>query len=169
MPRILPVTSAHFPVIQQIATTTWYPTYGHILTQAQTDYMLEWMYGIDSLKEQVEEKGIIFMMIQNDGATENEFAGFTAYEFDYEGRPKTRIHKLYVLPEMHGQGFGKQMLDFIASEAVAHQNTGLHLNVNRFNKAISFYQKYGFEITGEEDIDIGQGYLMEDYIMEKGV
>jgi ribosomal protein S18 acetylase RimI-like enzyme len=39
------------------------------------------------------------------------------------------------------------------------------LNVNRNNKALGFYQKFGFVILREEDIDIGNGYFMNDYIM----
>ena len=43
----------------------------------------------------------------------------------------------------------------------------LTLNVNRFNKAIDFYLKNGFKIIKEENIEIGNGFLMEDYVMEK--
>ena len=42
----------------------------------------------------------------------------------------------------------------------------LHLNVNRFNKSVDFYKNLGFIIIGEEDIDIGKEYLMEDFVME---
>jgi hypothetical protein len=42
------------------------------------------------------------------------------------------------------------------------------LNVNRFNKAVSF-EKLGFEIVGKEDIELDHGYLMEDYKLEKVV
>jgi ribosomal protein S18 acetylase RimI-like enzyme len=40
------------------------------------------------------------------------------------------------------------------------------VNVNRHNKALHFYEKYGFKIIREEDIDIGEGYFMNDYVME---
>jgi hypothetical protein len=38
--------------------------------------------------------------------------------------------------------------------------------VNRFNTALGFYKRIGFSIVTEENIDIGQGYWMEDYVME---
>jgi ribosomal protein S18 acetylase RimI-like enzyme len=38
--------------------------------------------------------------------------------------------------------------------------------VNRHNRALHFYEKQGFKIIREEDIDIGSGYFMNDYVME---
>ena len=161
---ISPALPSHYPTIQAIATETWYPTYGHILTQAQTDYMLDWMYSIESLTEQVEKKGIDFLIAEMDG----KIIGFAAYELNYQDI-KTRIHKLYVLPGLHGSGVGRHLMNHISDIGHAYGNTILNLNVNRFNKAIGFYKKIGFKIVGEEDIDIGHGYLMEDYIMEKSM
>ena len=40
------------------------------------------------------------------------------------------------------------------------------LNVNRKNPAIMFYQKIDFVIDTEEIIDIGEGFVMDDYIMK---
>jgi GNAT superfamily N-acetyltransferase len=162
MLKIYPALPHHYPTIQQIATITWYPTYGHILTQAQTDFMLEWMYSLDSIKEQVEIKGNKFLIVELD----DRIVGFAAYELNYQDI-KTRIHKLYVLPELHGKGIGLKLIEYISELTTSNSHNILNLNVNRFNKAVGFYNKIGFQIVGEEDIDIGRGYLMEDYIMEK--
>jgi ribosomal protein S18 acetylase RimI-like enzyme len=45
--------------------------------------------------------------------------------------------------------------------------TTLQLNVNRNNPAKIFYEKLGFAVLNEEDIDIGNGYFMNDYVMQK--
>ena len=74
---------------------------------------------------------------------------------------------MYVLPETQGKGIGRQMMDCIAQIALSNQNQTLHLTVNKKNKATDFYLKYGFEITEEVVFDIGNGYVMDDYIMEK--
>ena len=76
-----------------------------------------------------------------------------------------KIHKLYVLPDIQGLGVGRKFL--VLAEKIAREK-GLNeitLNVNRFNKAVGFYQRMGFKIEKEEDIEIGNGYLMEDYVM----
>ena len=78
-----------------------------------------------------------------------------------------KLQKLYVLPQLQGRGAGKLMIDHIVHRIRVAGARTLRLNVNRYNKARAFYEKLGFEVRGEEDIDIGGGYYMNDYIMEK--
>ena len=68
-----------------------------------------------------------------------------------------------------GKGTGKILLDFIAHEAKSQKNTAVFLNVNKYNSAQHFYKKLGFEIVEEVVIDIGRGYVMDDYVMEKEI
>ena len=72
-----------------------------------------------------------------------------------------------MLPETQGKGLGKMLLQSVEQAAEAFDAHTLSLNVNRFNKARTFYIKLGFETLEEVDIEIGHGYLMQDYIMEK--
>ena len=51
--------------------------------------------------------------------------------------------------------------------ALENNSASVILNVNRFNKALSFYERMGFKVIDEVNIEIGNGYLMEDYVMEK--
>jgi ribosomal protein S18 acetylase RimI-like enzyme len=71
------------------------------------------------------------------------------------------------LPETQGKGIGKKVIEKIEKLALENHSTALSLNVNRFNSALNFYKKTGFEIINEVNIDIGKGYLMEDYVMTK--
>lgn len=93
--------------------------------------------------------------------------GYISYEFNYKGKSWTKIHKIYVLTTTQGKGVGRILIDKVAEMARENNNTELSLNVNRFNRAVGFYKKIGFEIMGSEDIDIGNGFLMEDYILNK--
>ncbi|MFB9107278.1 GNAT family N-acetyltransferase [Flavobacterium gyeonganense] len=149
--------------IQQIAHLTWPITYGQILTDEQLDYMLDLIYSDEALISQIEKKEQLFYLI-----SENEsILGFIGIEHDYKNEPVTRIHKIYLLPETQGKGIGKKVIEEIQKLALENNSTSLSLNVNRFNSALSFYKKIGFEIIDEVNIDIGNGYLMEDYVMEK--
>lgn len=149
--------------IQEIAYQTWLVTYGEILSKAQLDYMLDTFYSEEALNDNLTKKGHHFLML-NDAAI---CLGFASYEHDYLNKTCTKLHKLYLLPEAQGKGFGKLLLDKVAFLAIINKSEVLSLNVNRFNKAFAFYQKMGFEIVDEEDLEIGHGYLMEDYKMEK--
>jgi len=152
--------------IQSLAEITWPVAYGNILPQQQLRYMLDLFYSKAALEEQMLQKGHQFIIaFDND-----EPAGFAAYSPKSIADNNTwRLHKLYIDPNQQGKGVGKILLDHILSAIKPQGATALELNVNRHNKALGFYQKTGFVITGEEDIDIGNGYFMNDYVMEKSL
>ncbi len=155
-------TKEQLPIVRELALKIWPVTYGSIITEGQIDYMLDMMYSIASLEMQLQSNKV-FLLAEED----SQFIGYASYELNCDGSNKTKIHKLYVLPETQGKGIGRQMMDCIAQIALSNQNQTLHLTVNKKNKATDFYLKYGFEITEEVVFDIGNGYVMDDYIMEK--
>ena len=77
-----------------------------------------------------------------------------------------RLHKLYVNPKQHHKGSGRRLLEFIYSVGHEYKLNALDLFVNRTNPAVNFYQKIGFEIEESVDLDIGNGYFMNDYRMK---
>lgn len=149
--------------IQNIVHITWPITYGEILSKEQLDYMLDLFYSDEALKLQYNKKEQLFYMIYESETN----LGFIGIEHNYNGKTVTKIHKIYLLPETQGKGIGKKVIDEIAELALENNSTALVLNVNRFNSALGFYKKIGFEVVDEVNIEIGHGYLMEDYVMEK--
>ncbi|OJW79336.1 MAG: GNAT family N-acetyltransferase [Spirosoma sp. 48-14] len=162
---ITQATEHDLPTIQDIAHRTWPNTFGEILSPDQISYMLDMMYSLEALKSQVNDKQHVFLLAKED--TTQEFLGYSSYELNYKGQPLTKIHKIYLLPASQGKGVGRLLIDAVAEVAKANNNDRLGLNVNRYNKAIQFYERVGFSIVGNEDIDIGDGFLMEDFVMEK--
>lgn len=150
-----------FQLIHNIAHQTWPSTYGSILSSEQLNFMLEKMYSLEALKIQATEKKHHFIL----ASAEEKPLGFASFEFSPETH-LTKIHKIYLLPQSQGLGIGKAMVQYISEEAKDQNQKGISLNVNRFNPALNFYKKIGFEIVKEENIEIGNGYLMEDYVME---
>ena len=160
--QILKVTTKEqLQVVANLANAIWSLAYAAILSKEQLDYMLDKFYNLEALQKQL-ENGQVFYLAQNEN---QEFVGFVAYEINCEPN-KTKIHKIYVLPETQGTGIGKQLFDLVKTKAQENQQTAIFLNVNKYNKAQKFYQKLGFIITKEEVIDIGNGYVMDDYVME---
>lgn len=122
--------------------------------------MLDTVYNENSIREAIESGGQHFILLAEHGVLQ----GFASYG-PFEGRFDTwKIFKLYVLPENHGRGFGKKLVDEIISRAKQVNVNSLVLNVNRNNPALSFYKRNGFSIWREEDIPIGP-YWMNDYVM----
>jgi ribosomal protein S18 acetylase RimI-like enzyme len=71
------------------------------------------------------------------------------------------------LPSQQGKGTGRFLLDYILKEIKQQGAVSLQLQVNRYNKAKDFYEKLGFTVIEEADFDIGNGFFMNDYVMEK--
>lgn len=91
------------------------------------------------------------------------------FQHDYLDDKSIRLNTIYLLPEAQGKGLGKLLIDAVVGCAKDNNSKVLSLNVNRFNKAVSFYQKQGFEIVEKEDIELDHGYLMKDYKLEKNI
>jgi GNAT superfamily N-acetyltransferase len=162
MIHIVKATTANLKTITEIAHKTWPLTYGEILSSSQLEYMLNAFYSEEALLANI-ENGHEFIL-----AKEKDIClGFASFEPHYKNGNATKIHKIYILPETQGKGIGKLLIDSIAQFAKENNSNSLLLNVNRFNKALSFYQKLGFKIIQEIDIELEFGYLMEDYVMER--
>lgn len=150
------------PIIQSLAHEVWPATYQSILEPAQINYMMDQMYSTSSLKQQI-EVGHEFVIIYDD----NEPVGFAS--FSRLQKDTYKIHKLYVLANQQGKGTGRFAIERIAGAMLKEGATRMQLNVNRNNTAKGFYEKLGFAVIGEENIDIGHGYFMDDFIMEKSI
>ena len=149
------------PLIRQLTFKVWPQTYAAILSQQKIDYMLEMMYSEASLKKQMTEESTQFILVYND----NEPVGFAAYQ---EIKPTIwKLHKIYILISQQGKGTGKFVIDHIINEIQQKGAKALQLQVNRHNKARGFYEKIGFTVIEEADFDIGNGYFMNDYVMER--
>ncbi|SBW10242.1 conserved hypothetical protein [uncultured Dysgonomonas sp.] len=161
--QIVEATTDHIYNIQVLSNVIWPATFSNILSQEQISYMMDMMYSTSSLEKQMNELHHHYLLAEEDG----EYLGYLSYELNYKGTPITKIHKIYVLPSVQGKGVGRLFIDAVSKLALKNNNTLLSLNVNRYNKAIDFYKRMGFDFFTSENIDIGNGFLMEDYVMNK--
>ena len=105
--------------------------------------------------------GSEFIFVYDD----EEAVGFAAYL--PKGHGVYKLDKIYVLPSQQGKGTGRFVIDHLIDELKQTGATALQLQVNRDNKAKSFYEKLGFIVVDYQDFDIGNGFFMNDYVMEK--
>jgi N-acetylglutamate synthase-like GNAT family acetyltransferase len=155
-------TRSDIPSIQQMAEATWWPTYGPIVDAVQIRYMLDMIYSEEALTRVMQDGSQQFIIISDTRGDQ----GFAAYG-TYSGHAGAfKLHKIYVLPDNQGKGYGKTLLDEVCTRVRATQGTTLFLNVNRHNSAKTFYEKMGFETVREEDVPIGP-YWMNDYVLKK--
>ena len=160
--------------IRSVSERTWPSTYGHIISQEQIDFMLEWMYSDDSLATQMNTGCEFYIASIKDSNLDNVHNFDNVYNSDWEDigfcsvSPEDGAHKLnklYVLPAAQGTGAGKALLNKSIEVAKAAGSSSLFLQVNKLNTAYSFYLKHGFIKEAEFKFDIGNGFFMDDYVM----
>src|ERR1700722_5995329 len=147
-----------------LAQQIWPGTYGQILPPEQLKYMMKLIYSPRALRRQMVDEHHQFLIVEQAG----EPIGYASLSATND--PVVyKLHKIYVLPGRQGKGLGRTLLQFIFETIRPEGAIRLRLNVNRFNKARQFYERMGFAVIGNEDIDIGHGYFMNDFIMEIAV
>ncbi|MBL7711692.1 MAG: GNAT family N-acetyltransferase [Chitinophagaceae bacterium] len=156
-------TEQDIPLINELGEQSFYPTYLPFISAEQVSYMFHMMYDAAALRKQMRERGDIFFIAY----AGTQALGFASCQHRAEG--VTKLHKLYVLPELQVKGVGKALLDRVEQAAGEAGQGQVLLNVNRENKAIGFYRKCGYAIRAADDIDIGNGFFMNDYEMIKSL
>jgi ribosomal protein S18 acetylase RimI-like enzyme len=155
-------TAADLPTVSALAERIWPVTYSEYLSEQQLRYMLDQMYSQHELLSQMQQ-GYIFLMAAVDGAD----VGFAAFSLTDPAHQYYKLHKIYVLTSVRGKGVGKLLMNKVIDTVKRNGGKVLQLNVNRNNKAQDFYEKAGFKIKETVDINIGNGFFMNDYVMEK--
>ena len=150
-------------LIRKLTFLIWPQTYASVLSQEQIDFMLEMMYSETSLTKQMNEDGCRFIIVYED----KEPVGFASYS--ETAHKKWKLHKIYILQTQQGKGTGRFLIDYIINEIKNQGGESIQLQVNRYNKAKEFYEKLGFIVIEEADLEIGNGYFMNDFIMEKQI
>jgi GNAT superfamily N-acetyltransferase len=162
MYSIRQATISDLETIIQIAEKTWWATYLPILEKEQIEFMLNNIYSVENISSQLQNGTQTYLLLIEEGKP----VAFAAYSPREEDPEIYKLHKLYCLPETQGKGYGKVLINEVAQKTIEAGKHTLDLNVNRYNKAKSFYEKMGFSVAYEEDIPIGP-YWMNDHVMRK--
>jgi len=155
-------TRGDVETIREIAEQTWWAAYGPILAEEQIRYMLGDIYSVEKITSQLTYNTQTYLLLIED----EKPVAFAAYSPREEGPEIYKLHKLYCLPSTQGKGYGKILINEVIKNTIEAGKHTLDLNVNRYNKAKTFYEKMGFCVVYEEDIAIGK-YWMNDYVMRK--
>jgi len=153
-------TPSAFKIIETLAQQIWHQHYTDIIGLAQVEYMLDKFNSAKAI-EQDAKTGAQFYYLTFNGTP----VGYTAIKAE---RDILFLSKLYVSEACRGKGIGKFALNFIDEEAKKQQLSAIRLKVNKYNTAsIAAYQKLGFKTIKASVTDIGNGFIMDDFDMEK--
>ncbi len=162
MTFIIVSTENQIEIVAYLAREIWTEHYLPIIGKEQVDYMLGRFQSKSAISEQIRTGALYFLMKEDD-----EFIGYLAVRPQEE---ELFLSKIYVKSSRRAKGYGKKAVHY--AEGIAHER-GLQkvvLTVNKNNaSAIRAYEKIGFRNVGSLIQDIGGGFIMDDYKMEKAV
>lgn len=140
--------------VANLAEIIWHEAYKETLTNAQIEYMIDKFQSEAEIKKQIKNNHYYYLIYENE-----EAIGFFSYTID----SCIFLSKLYILKDYRQKGYAKKTINFLKKEKLP-----IKLRVNKNNKvAIKAYQNLGFVIIEKKKSSIGNGFYMDDYIMER--
>jgi diamine N-acetyltransferase len=162
--QLIPVTTAaQVAEVARMAHEVWNEYYVPLIGQAQVNYMVAKFQSAAAMQSQI-DSGYEYFRIQQSGG----IVGYAAIRHD-AAEARVFISKLYLLAAHRKSGAGRQALELIERAARERGATHLWLTVNKGNASVRAYERLGFKIVEAMVMDIGDGYVMDDYKMEKQV
>ncbi len=162
--RIEAVAPEHLVEIAALAAIIWRAHYPGIISHEQIDYMLLRMYDTELMRREM-ESGVCYDRLLID----DKLRGFASYG-PSSVASELKLHKLYIQHDFQRQGFGATLLRHVESIASERRFEQVMLTVNKKNaKAIAAYRKHGFTVRESIVVDIGGGFVMDDYVMAKSL
>jgi len=163
--RILPVREEDIPDLVRLARDIWYQHYPNIITVQQIEYMLAQGYSQAAIQAQIAGGEAWWDKLLLDG----KMVAFCACVRS-ESADALKVDKLYVSYELRGRGYGSLLLDHARKRARDLGCQRIYLQVNQNNRgAIEAYLRNGFAVAESVTVDIGGGFVMDDYVMEKEI
>lgn len=157
-------SEAEIPALRALAERIWRVSYAEMITAAQIDYMLEWMYATETIAREMAE-GVVWETACLDG----EMVGFHSCTLDATEK-RLKLNKLYILPELQGSGLGQQLLERVHALATQRGARQVWLQVNKNNtRAFRAYERAGYVVERSAVFDIGGGFVMDDFIMTRSI
>ena len=149
-------------ILASVANEVWHEFFPCILSHEQIDYMVEKFQSYDAMKKQMEEGYEYYFLKDND-----EICGYMGIHEETADK-KMFLSKLYLKKEHRGKGYAGQTLKKLFEMSIERKLNMVWLTVNKYNEhTIEVYEHMGFAKARTQVADIGNGFVMDDYIMEK--
>ncbi|WP_455169521.1 GNAT family N-acetyltransferase [Aegicerativicinus sediminis] len=151
-------------ITAKLAHKIWNQHYVPIIGKAQVDYMVEKFQSVEAIKDQLDNDFKYFLIYFSETP-----CGYLALISNTEEK-KLMISKIYIDKGFRGKNLGSELLEFAINYGKDHSLKAIWLTVNKDNyHSIKWYETRGFRKEKKVEIDIGNGFIMDDYIMEKTI
>ena len=163
-------TTADQEVLARMAGQIWREYWPAIIGEPQTEYMIDKFQSLDAIVRDMTEHDYEYWLLvateQDEDGLEKSIVGFTGGHNELETN-RFFISKIYLFAESRGHGYARRTIEFYEDLCFARGFEAMYLTVNKYNDlGIRAYKGTGFNIIDSVETDIGEGYIMDDYIME---
>lgn len=163
MVTIRKATLTDIELLRSLALQIWTECYPGIISTEQIDYMLNLMYAQPVIEKEI-STGVYWNILEDNSVP----LGFLAFTND--GKKNIKLNKLYVQADRHGKGLGQIALKYVVDFAEQNGFRNVYLTVNKKNiRAIKSYERNGFILTESIVSDIGNGYVMDDFVYKYSI
>lgn len=158
------ITVGEIAEVARLATEIWREYYVSIITIEQIDYMIGKYQAVPAITDQIHHQGYEYYLFHHDGSST---IGYMSVRQEEE---KLFLSKFYIGKEHRGRGYASQAIAFLEQLCKDRNLSHIWLTVNRHNESsIAVYEKKGYRTVREQVADIGNGFVMDDFIMEKEI
>jgi len=167
--RIVPLTTDDIDALIELAGVIWRHHYAELIGMQQVEYMLAQRYTPANVRGQLQRDDAWWDKVLAGG----RMIGFAQYELSELSERKQhtavlKLNQIYLHQDFQRRGHGGRILEHVAEQARLRGCDRVRLSVNRHNvKSIAAYRKHGFAVAATLVTDIGGGFVMDDYVMEK--
>ncbi|MEG0071056.1 MAG: GNAT family N-acetyltransferase [Raoultibacter sp.] len=150
--------------VADMASSIWHEYWPAILTEAQLEYMVDTMQSFEAIKHAINQDGYRYYFIVDEA---RQRVGYTATHPE-ESERRLFISKIYLYASARGKHYASRVIDYYEKTGKEEGFKALYLTVNKHNElGCRAYRGRGFSIIDAVETDIGHGFIMDDYIMEK--
>lgn len=171
MLSFVPVKSeADQELLADLAGGIWREYWPALIGEDQTEYMIRQFQSLEAIRRDMARNSYEYWLLvateTDEDGIEKSIVGFTGGH----NEPETNrffISKIYLLADARGHGYARRVIEFYEDLCFARNLDAMYLTVNKGNElGIRAYKGTGFETIDAVETDIGEGYIMDDYIME---
>lgn len=147
--------------LAKLASEIWHEYFTCIISEGQIDYMVERFQSYDAIKKAIQEEGYTYYLLYDE---QDKMVGYTGVKCDND---RVFLSKLYLHKDVRGKGYASLLLKQVIAYGKEHHQKAIYLTCNKYNQhSLDVYAKKGFQTIDSVVSDIGQGYVMDDYILQ---
>lgn len=143
-----------------LANSIWHEYFPSILSESQIDYMVDKFQSFSAMQDQVKHQQYHYHKVYKN----DELIGYIGLQNQPD---RLFLSKLYLKNSARGRHYSSIMFDYVKEQAKKYCYSAIYLTCNKNNKhSLDVYEKFGFQWIDSIQTDIGQGYIMDDYLLE---